>query len=363
MEKILNFILELKSKGLLIDVQNDQVKVKGNVSSLTSEEIDFIKKFKQEIIGFFNAVKDTDERNANFAIDPVKENYRYVLSSSQLRMWILSQLGELSLAYNISGAYEFSGDLDIACFTQCLYDLLNRHEILRTVFEEDESGIVYQRIINRNDLGFVLSYHDLRDSSDSSGMMNTLLKKQVTTPFSLSEGPLISALLAQTTADKFIFSYVIHHIISDGWSMGVLIKELIALYMARKNGTPDPLPALRIQYKDFADWQQKQLSGSHLLKHRQYWLKQFEGELPLLEMPVDRPRPSVQSFKGGVMSRMFSADVSYGIKNLGLKHSGSLFMTLLSGINTLLYKYTGQTDIIIGSPKSIWRDIGNRKIR
>jgi hypothetical protein len=201
--------------------------------------------------------------------------------------------------------------------------------------------------------GFAISFHDLREGAAGLG---DHIRADFSRPFDLSAGPLVRASLYRVGESKWVFSYVLHHIISDGWSMEILIREMLALYggahgtpggMAGKDRTLSPL---RIQYKDYAVWQQGQLSGGLLSEQRAYWLEQLGGELPVLEMPADRPRPAVKTYHGGVVSRRLDRSLSEGLERLSRGQGGTLFMGLLAVVNTLLYRYTGQEDIIVGSP-------------
>jgi amino acid adenylation domain-containing protein len=266
----------------------------------------------------------------------------YVLSSSQRRLWVLSQFGEGSLAYHVPGVYIFEGTLDIAKLQDAFAALIARHESLRTIFKEDKDGEIRQFIRSSETSLFTVAFHDLR-------FENEAIKEQVQSfaaiPFDLKNGPLLKAGLWQMADDKWVFMYVLHHIISDGWSMNILIKELLHYY----NSEPDQLPSLRIQYKDYAVWQQEQLNGELLAAHKEYWLSQFAGELPVLELPADKVRPAVKTYNGRMLHHSINAETSKGIKAFTQEQGGTLFMGLLAAVNALLYRYTGQEDIIIGT--------------
>jgi amino acid adenylation domain-containing protein len=265
----------------------------------------------------------------------------YVLSSSQRRLWVLSQFGEGSIAYHVPGVYVFEGTLDVTKLEAAFNALITRHENLRTIFKEDEEGEIKQFILSPEETGFSISFNDLRNED--------VVKEQVGlfagTPFDLKSGPLLRAGLWQIGDNKWVFMYVLHHIISDGWSMNVLIKELLHYY----NNEPDQLSPLRIQYKDYAVWQQEQLNGGGLQDHKKYWLQQFEGELPILELPSDKTRPVVRTYNGGIIHQRIDPKISEGLKTLSNEQEGTLFMGLVTAVNALLYRYTGQEDIILGT--------------
>jgi hypothetical protein len=169
-------------------------------------------------------------------------------------------------------------------------------------------------------------------------------------PFDLSRDRLFSAKLLHLTETEYILILTLHHIVSDGWSMGVLLKELIELYTAFATGKTSPLPELPIQYVDFAYWQRQSLQGEILASGLNYWTQQLAGNLPILNLPTDRPRPAIQTFKGARQKFILPLALTEAIKLLSQKENVTLFMTLLAAFKTLLHRYTGQEDIIIGSP-------------
>ncbi|WP_161964298.1 non-ribosomal peptide synthetase [Chitinophaga flava] len=284
------------------------------------------------------------------AISPVVQQDHYALSSSQQRLWVVSQLKDGSIAYNISAAYRLEGALDDAAFVKAFNTLVERHEMLRTIFKEDEQGEVKQFILSSKEAGAGLIYHDLRHKTDPETTANEWVQSMFVEPFDLATGPLIRAGLYQVGDNKWIFTYTIHHIISDGWSAEILVKELFTLYNAYGEGRENPLAPLRIQYKDYAAWQQEQLKGESYKAHKTYWLKQFEGDLPVLELPGDKIRPAIKTYNGETVYRIIDPEISGQIKVLCEEQGATLFMGLLAAINILLYRYTNQCDIILGIP-------------
>ncbi|MCW3465953.1 non-ribosomal peptide synthetase [Chitinophaga nivalis] len=300
---------------------------------------------EEQAVLIAQAVKDTF-----VTIPQVPEQNGYELSSSQRRLWVLGQFTAGNMAYNLPGVYVFEGDLNREAWEHAFYALLERHEILRTVFREDETGKLLQFILTIPEIGFRISYRDLRQETAREQLANTLVQNAFVQPFDLAAGPLLRAGLYQLTDQQWVFSYVMHHIISDGWSMGVLIKELLQLYNAFIKGETAVLPPLRIQYKDYAAWQQAQLSGAALQLHRDYWQQQFTAPLPILDLPVDKPRPAIKTYNGGAIHGVINAAASQGLKALCQEQGSTLFMGLLAIVNTLFYRYTRQEDMVIGSP-------------
>ncbi|MDO6434613.1 amino acid adenylation domain-containing protein [Flavitalea sp. BT771] len=299
------------------------------------------------------AVMIDQARITSFVNIPKTEEMKdYPLSSAQRRLWVLSQFEKGNVAYIIPGICQFQGDLNIAALTNAFDKLLERHESLRTAFRNDDQEGARQFILPPEDLGFRIVHQDLRNEKDQQEVLQRLIQSEFNTPFDLAAAPLVRASLYQMEDHKWIFTYVVHHIISDAWSMSILIKELLLLYNAAVQGREHPLLPIKVQYKDYAAWQQQQLQDGSLLSHREYWLKQLDGELPILQLPTDKARRPVNRYKGGKVSRMIAKPVTEAINRLSQEQGGTLFMGLLAAVNTYLYRYTGQQDIIIGSPIS-----------
>lgn len=284
------------------------------------------------------------------AISPTPIQASYPMSSSQRRLWILSQFEDGNSANNMPGVYEFEGELDPASLAYAFRLLIERHEILRTVFRADEKGEIRQFIFPAHEIQFSIPDFDLREENQQQEKLKSLLQHEFTKPFELAEGPLVRASLYHTADHKWIFTFTLHHIISDGWSMGIMINELLLFYNSHKKDEPNPLAPLRIQYKDYAVWQQEQLSSETLNGHKDYWLKQFEGELPVIDLPVDRTRPAVKTYNGAVIHKTIAKDLASTFKSFSQEQGATLFMGLLAIVNTLLYRYTGDEDMITGSP-------------
>jgi len=307
--------------------------------------------FEHHSIGMLATLIDNqiiEEQVSAIPIAPASTYYR--LSSSQHRLWILSQIEESKQAYNMHGAYYLSGSLDKISFEHSLRTLISRHEILRTVFKDNESGEIRQYILPVESFVFSLPIHDLRLNTDREQLAEQYIQAEIVFEFDLEQGPLIRTGLLQLDDNRWVFSFTMHHIISDGWSMGVIIREILSLYHSYSNGHADPLPALRIQYKDYAAWQQAQLSGDNLEQHACYWLNQFGEEIPVLEIPTDYKRPAIKTYNGSRIGRKLTFSNAPAFKQLCQEHGSTLFMGLLGAVNVLLYRYSGQEDIVIGSP-------------
>lgn len=281
-------------------------------------------------------------------IAPTAIQASYPITPTQRRLWILSQSEEGNIAYNMPVAYLFEGGVNQAALEQAFTRMIERHEILRTVFREDEQGAVRQFILSPEIAGFRLSFRDLREEPEH--LVRQLVQDEFGRPFDLAMGPLLWATLYRVETGKWIFVYNVHHIISDGWSMNILIQELLQYYNAAVNNSDASLAPLAIQYKDYAVWQQEQLSAERLKKIKAWWLQQFEDGIPVLELPGDRARPPIKTYNGAVIQTRFNPELSKGINALCQQHGATLFMGLLAAVNTLFLRYTNQNDIVIGSP-------------
>ncbi|WP_342332928.1 amino acid adenylation domain-containing protein [Pedobacter sp. FW305-3-2-15-E-R2A2] len=290
------------------------------------------------------------EKGVFTGIPVVEEQTDYPLSFSQKRLWVLSQFGDGNMAYNIPGVYLFEGTLDLSGLSHAFSALIERHEILRTVFRSTESGDIRQVVLSASESGFKISEYDFRNAVNQDDVVHEQVGKDIRAAFDLGQGPLLRAGVYRLGADRWVFTYVMHHIISDGWSMEILIKELLAYYNAYVSGSALELPGLRIQYKDYAAWQRGSLSGSLLSEHQSYWREQLSGRLPVLELATDRPRPAVKTYHGGEVQVVFAQSVLSGLRSLVKAAGATVFMGLLAGVNAFLYRYSGQDDLIVGSP-------------
>ncbi|HVI44932.1 MAG TPA: amino acid adenylation domain-containing protein [Chitinophaga sp.] len=345
--KLKSLIDELIGLGIHVHLQQGELKISGPQENITPEVISKIRENKAALIGYLEAADDRQHLMA--AIPRTEEKACYELSSAQRRLWILSQLGEASIGYNMTGVCTLEGALDEAALEQAFHALIARHESLRTIFEEDSTGIPKQRILPPGTAGFSIIRHDLRAETHPK-VAETLVRCAFSWSFDLSCGPLLRAELLRVEEEKRVFVYVMHHIISDGWSMGVLINELLQLYHAYANGLTAPLLPLRIQYRDYAAWQEAQLKEDAMQRSKYWWMEQFSGELPVLDLAWDKIRPAVKTYNGSSVSMKLPAGDYLALKDQCAQHGASLFMGLLAVAKALLYRYTQQEDIIIGTP-------------
>ncbi|HEV2707133.1 MAG TPA: condensation domain-containing protein [Pyrinomonadaceae bacterium] len=271
------------------------------------------------------------------------------LSFAQQRLWFLDQLDPNNSAYNIARAIRLTGPLDRDALERTINEIVRRHEALRTSFQT-VNGEAVQVIAPTQRVALKVTHLPERSREELEAEARRLAIEHARQPFNLSTGPLLRVGLLRLAEEEHIFLLVMHHIISDAWSEGLFVWETTALYEAFVKGQPSPLPELPIQYADFAIWQRERMQGEVLDKHLAYWKRQLGGQLPVLELPTDRPRPSAQTFRGTYHHFMLSRDASDALKALARREDVTLFMTLLATFQTLLYSYTGQQDVIVGTP-------------
>ncbi|MHC4593584.1 MAG: non-ribosomal peptide synthetase [Planctomycetota bacterium] len=279
---------------------------------------------------------------------PRRETTEVVLTSfAQQRLWFLDQLGT-GAAYNIPMALRHTGRISVAALEGSLNEIVRRHEALRTTFKTAD-GSPTQVIADY--VSEAMPVIDLSGKPEEARECEAqrLIVEESKQLFNLTEGPLFRAKLLRMSDEDHILLLTMHHIVSDGWSMGVFARELTALYSAFSNGDPSPLADLPIQYADFAVWQRNWLQGEVLETQLSYWQKQLDG-ISVLQLPTDRPRPRVQTFNGACQSLELSSMLTGELNALSKREGATLFMTLLAAFQTLLYRYTGQDDIVVGSP-------------
>ena len=277
------------------------------------------------------------------------------LSYAQERLWFIDQLQPDSVGYNMPGVVRIRGVLQVEVLERAINEIIRRHEVLRTTFNTSATGQAVQIIheVQWRELRMV----DLAGLGEAERMeaAGRLIDEEAERPFNLNRGPVVRASVLRLGAEDHVILYTLHHIASDGWSMGVLNRELETLYEAFAQGRPSPLTELSVQYADFAVWQRRWLRGEALAKQLEYWREQLEGISPL-QLPTDRPRPVMQTFNGAVQAIRVSPELAGGLKELSKREGITLFMTLLAGFQFLLSRYSGQKDIAVGTP------IANRNI-
>ncbi|PPS64578.1 hypothetical protein CR917_20785 [Pseudomonas sp. BRM28] len=283
-----------------------------------------------------------------FGIAPVfkrKPEEPLLLSYAQERQWFLWQLDPDSAAYHLSSALSLDGDLNVEALERSFAALLERHEALRTTFVQHAEQTL-QQIAEH--VPFSLGRATLANADAAA--IKAFVEAQTRSLFDLQQGPLVRATLLQVSATQHVLVIVQHHIVSDGWSMQIMVDELMRLYAAHSQGRTLELPALKIQYADYALWQRQWMEAGERDRQLAYWTAQLGGEQPVLELPLDRTRPAEQSFRGAQLGIELPVELGAGLKRLAQAEGVTLFMLLLASFQTLLHRYSGQPDIRVGVP-------------
>ena len=345
MEELLNTLRENK---IHISLINENLKLQFDNHEIPKSILEEIKKNKEKIIVF---LKNKEKTNSIYMpINQVPKSISYPLSFSQYRFWVLSQLEGGSLAYNMPAAVKLSGIVDVDKFEESFIQLIHRHEILRTYFKTDEDSEVRQYILEPTDIKFKISREDFSGIENQKEIIANYLHEKSNVPFDLELAPLVRASLIKLGKEEYIFLLSMHHIICDGLSMEIVISEVLKNYYALKQGIEINLPELSIQYKDYAVWLNSEIQQEKYLLAEEYWLDQFKGELPVLELPSFKTRPVVQTYNGHNVTYRFRKPFFDKIKSFSKEQGTTLFMTLMAGVNALLYRYTDLDDLIIGTP-------------
>ena len=331
----------LEQAGIRLSASNGQLNFRAPKGAMTTELKAQIRDSKADILRFFSEQE---------SILPIEAANYYALSHAQQRIWMLSQIEQDGALFNVPLAYVVDGELDVARFKKSLVCLLERHEILRTVFPLVE-GEPKQRVISSSSdcLEAIFNERDVQDLSPTE--IENLLIQETAIIFDLEAGPLIKVLVAKESAQRQLLIITLHHIITDGWSVRLMMQELIAHYHTDPTSS-SVLPALDFQYRDFSAWQNRQIQSGAMDGHQKFWLEQFSEGAPTLELHTDLARPAVQSFNGDEISFCFELELVEAIRQLGRRCSASFYITLVTLTQTLLLRHSQQESIVVGMPVS-----------
>ncbi|HFB67570.1 MAG TPA: non-ribosomal peptide synthetase, partial [Calditrichae bacterium] len=282
-------------------------------------------------------------------ITPAPRDGKIPLSFAQQRLWFLDKLDPGQSIYNMPFAVKLEGKLDVAVFRESVREVVQRHETLRTVFGETD-GQPYQIILPEIEVEIPEDDLSALPESEQEKAARRIFQEEANTPFNLAKGPLFRTRLLHFGEDRHMVIFTMHHIISDGWSVNVLVQEVATIYGAKLRGINAPLPELTIQYADFAVWQRNWLQGEVLEEQLNYWKETLKGAPPLLELPTDRPRPPVKTFNGDHISFTLPEHLVEPLTRIAREANATTFMLLMAAFNVLLYRYSGQDDIVVGTP-------------
>lgn len=316
--------------------------------SLVTHKIARLSPEKQAVLEKLLKKQGLDISRLPIAVQP-RDTNNFPLSFSQQRMWLLHQIDPENTAYNCSAAWRVTGKLSLPTLQKAATELVQRHEALRTTFTTRD-GQPFQVIMSHADI--VLHSLDLRSCPvpEQLAQIQSIATSEAQRPFDLTRGPLLRMLLLRLGQEDYVLLITMHHIISDGWSLGIMAREMVTFYKAYAAGEPICLARPPIQYADYAVWQQERLQGDRLADQLSYWKEQLTGAPALLTLPMSKPRPAVWSNQGAVRRFTLSNELSERLKALARQEGATLFMLLLSAFTVLLSRYTNQQDILLGTP-------------
>lgn len=321
-----------------------------SISDATEQELRALSKDQAELLKLLLERKAKQAHQIRHYLRDARDGRVQMPTSwAQQRLWFIDQLGSESATYHIAEAIRVRGELNCMALRRALEALIERHEVLRTVFVEC-GGVPVQQVERHPRLTF--KEVDLSGCGESERATQLHIQKQEEAfgTFDLTRGPLIRTRLIRLQSIDHVLLFTMHHIISDGWSMGIFVRELSELYKAFHERRSPSLAPLSIQYADYAQWQRKWLTGPLLEKQLTYWRTQLKGAPPQIDLPTDRPRPALQSYRGDRMAVTLDADLCVKLKELAQREHVTLFMVLCAGWAILLSRLSGEEDVVIGTP-------------
>jgi amino acid adenylation domain-containing protein len=349
-QQVVSLMLRLQNMGCRIWAEDDKLRIRTSKNALTAELKQEIQNNKVDILAFLKAAKT--QAVSTSEIPALSADSPKLLSFAQQRLWLLAQLQGSSATYNMPIALQLNGKLNIDALRSSLAYLLNRHESLRMYFPT-VAGEPQIALLNLDEIK-VLTVQDCREEAGEkflqSSKIQDLIDAHAQEPLDLNTGPLFKTKLLQLDQKKSVLVINMHHIISDGWSMGVFLRELWQVYTAYSQDKTPNLAPLPIQYSDYAAWQRQWLQGEILEKQINYWKNQLGDASPLLELPTDYPRPAQQSYRGDRYIYSFTPELTTAVNAFSQQQGVSLYMTLLATLSILLSRYSRQNDLCIGSP-------------
>jgi hypothetical protein len=315
-------IAELHRRDVQVWADGDRLQCNAPVGALTPELRDQLRERKREIVEFLRGPAE--------------------LSSSQQRLWFLDQSDPGGTAYVMTQAYELRGALDVALLERALAILVGRHESLRTVFANVD-GRPLQMVAEAQ--AWTLPVMQVRDEADAGAR----LRDEAARGFDLARGPLFRACLCRLGPDRHLLMLAVHHIAADGWSIGILTRELGAVYGQLCRGDAPALPAVRLRYRDFARWQLGRLGSEEMQRMLSHWVARLAGAPQVIELHTDRPRSAAQRRRGASLALLLPIDLTERLRGLARREEATLFMTLLTGFTVLLSRYSRQQELLVGT--------------
>ncbi|MBC9909502.1 non-ribosomal peptide synthase/polyketide synthase [Chitinophaga varians] len=342
--KAIAVVAKARAQGVILFLEDGKIKFRTpKDAGITPELLEEIKLHRDDIKAWLH--QSISAEMAPITPGAAASHAGVRLSFSQERLWFIDQL-EGSVKYHIPVVLKLKGDLHVDALQQALRAIVNRHEVLRTVFR-DTAGVASQLVLDQDawQMDIITAPEYYHDAVALEKAIQTIIDN----PFDLATDHMLRASLITPGNGEYILVVVMHHIAADGWSTGIIVRELVELYQAGVSGSDAQLPAMEIQYADYAVWQRQYLSGDTLAMQLGYWKDKLSGT-PVLDLPADYPRPAVQSDRGAITTFTLDRDTAGKVKSFSRQQGVTVFMTLLAAFKVLLYRYTGQEDICVGTP-------------
>ncbi len=344
MEKLL---VSLREEDIHISLKGNDLKIKFDGDNISKEILESIKANKTELVEY---LRKHQKSTSSIALLE-KSQSGYPLSPAQESMWVLCQLDDASVAYNMPYSRRIMIK-NVPKFMKSIDAVIERHEALRTVFRSNDEGELRQWILDAETVHFQIDTIDMRKCDEKEEAIKMFVKKDSEQCFDFSNGPLIRASLLRLDEEEYVFYYNLHHIICDGWSLDVIAKDVMAYYDRYLIQDEASLPSLSVQYKEYASWQLGQLEKEGFNKQKEFWLSKLQGNIPVLNLPTNKERPPVKTFNGYNIGTVIPGETVSKMSSLIEQYGGSLFLVLLAGLKAILYKYTNEKDIVVGTPVS-----------
>ncbi|MDH4473686.1 MAG: condensation domain-containing protein, partial [Fluviicola sp.] len=344
----IEIISKAKKKGITLFLEDDKLRVKIAKNSIADPEImELLKKHKEGIHEILSNNLEMGNFQSPIFQRPSDYSGNIPLSFSQERLWFIDQM-EGSTQYHIPSALRLIGKLNLSALEFAIKSLVNRHEVLRTVIEK-EDGSPYQRVISGDHWTWSLEEDTEKVYLQDPIALQSRIQELLNAPFDLSKDYMLRASLIILDNEEYLLVVVMHHIVSDGWSLPIVVHEIVELYDAFVEKRESHLLQLPIQYADFAIWQRNHLSGKVLEKKMNYWKNEL-NEITPLNIPTDFPRPYMHSTRGGIVSFVLDKELSARLQLFSREQNTTLFMTLLAAFKVLLFRYSGKNEICVGTP-------------
>jgi len=344
-------LARLRRADIRLRLEGDALKVNAPKGAMNAEIKELIGAHRDELVAALRAERSELPGEPTYAVKKIARQGALPVSSAQRRLWFLDRMARGRRDYNIASTTRVRGPLRADVLQRAIDELTKRHESLRTILVEHD-GAPEARIVPWSPTWARLEQWDLSDLGPEAAEASASerLAERLRAPFELATGPLARYVLVRLEPEHYVLGVFIHHIISDGWSILIMGRELLSLYESLRANALPALPELSLQYVDYAAWEHERLLSGRLGASLAYWKKQLAGAPALLELPTDRPRPAAPTFRGGRIHTTFDASLIEAVQQLGRKHEATLFMTLMSAFQVLLHRYSGQEDVVVGSP-------------